>query len=412
MIPITEDCPNCGQSNISVFYEVSKVPTNSVLLLSTQEEALNFPTGSIRLGVCHYCGFIYNIDFDLSLTEYSAKYEATQGYSPTFNKFHKKLAQDLIDKFELHQKEIIEIGCDKGDFITMLCEMGNNKGTGFDPAYVPGRHPSEIADQLTFIADFYGEKFASHTADFICCKMTLEHIPDTGDFVQTVRNSVGDKASIIFFQIPNANYVLDDLAFWDVYYEHCSYFTAGSLSHLFEQSGFKSVSTWTDYDDQYLMIEALPRQQNGVIPTPEGVEETVQKAAHFETAVHNLRQVWQVRINDFRKNGRKFVLWGGGSKGVAFLTTLGLTLDDIQYVVDINPIKSGTFMAATGQEIVGPDFLKTYQPDVIIIMNPIYTEEITNDLHNMGLSPEILTRTSQKTGAVMGLLTEAIVIEK
>ena len=392
MISVAENCPTCGQSNISVFYEVPKVPTNSVLLLSTQEEALNFPTGSIRLGVCHHCGFIYNIDFDPKLTEYSAKYEATQGYSATFNTFHKKLAQDLIDKFNLHQKEIIEIGCDKGDFITMLCEMGNNRGTGFDPAYVPGRHPSDIADQLTFIPDFYGQKYKEYTADFICCKMTLEHIPDTGDFVQTVRSSVGWQEATIFFQIPNANYVLDELAFWDVYYEHCSYFTADSLTYLFERVGFDTLGTWTDYDDQYLMIEATPKNhQNDLILPPLGAAGTVKKAAHFETAVHQLRKEWQQKIDALRENGRKFVLWGGGSKGVAFLTTLGLTLDDIQYVVDINPLKAGTFMAATGQEIVTPDFLKTYQPDVVIIMNPIYIEEISNDLHKMELSPEILT---------------------
>ena len=391
MIAVDETCPNCGVNNVSQFYEVPKVPTNSVLLLSTQEEAMNFPTGSIRLGVCHHCGFIFNMDFDPKLTEYSAKYEATQGYSPTFNKFHRKLAQDLIDKFELHNKHIIEIGCDKGDFITMLCEMAPNRGTGFDPAYVPGRHPSEAEDRLEFVADFYGEKYADYKADFICCKMTLEHIPDTGNFVDIVRRSVGDNDSMIFFQIPNANYVLDDLAFWDVYYEHCSYFTDGSLSYLFERAGFDALGTWTDYDDQYLMIEAKPRHSENGAFEAKGVEETVQKAANFETAVQKLRAEWQAKIDGFRQKSQKFVLWGGGSKGVAFLTTLGLTLDDIQYVVDINPIKTGTFMASTGQEIVAPEFLKTYQPDVVIIMNPIYIEEISNDLSKMGLSPEILT---------------------
>ena len=387
-------CPNCGQTAVSVFYQVPKVPTNSVLLLDTQQEALDFPTGRIRLGVCSHCGFIYNIDFNPHLTEYSAKYEATQGYSPTFNKFHRQLAQDLIDKFDLQNKELIEIGCDKGDFITMLVEMGNNRGTGFDPAYVPGRHPSEAADRLTFVADYYGEKYADQTADFICCKMTLEHIPDTATFVQTVRRSVGDKNSMIFFQIPNADYVLDDLAFWDVYYEHCSYFTRGSLSYLFDRAGFDVLGTWTDYDDQYLMIEARPRHgQNGRsadTPHPEAAI-TVQKAAAFETAVQQQRAEWHQRVKTYRQNGQKYVLWGGGSKGVAFLTTLGLTLDDIRYVVDINPIKTGTFMAGTGQEIVAPDFLQSYQPDVVIIMNPIYKPEISADLAKMGLSPQILT---------------------
>ncbi|MCP5099630.1 MAG: class I SAM-dependent methyltransferase, partial [Chloroflexi bacterium] len=231
-------CPGCGTNKVSVFYEVNNAPTNSVLLLSTQEEAIDFPTGAIQLGVCTHCGFIYNLAFDASLTEYSAKYEATQGYSPTFQKFHKQLAQDLIDKYDLHNKDVIEIGCDKGDFLTMLCELGNNRGWGFDPAYVPGRHPSAIDNQLTFIADFYSEKYADYKADFICCKMTLEHIPDTAQFVNTVRRSIGDNDSIVFFQIPNADYVLGDLAFWDVYYEHCSYFSKGSLAHLFHNAGF------------------------------------------------------------------------------------------------------------------------------------------------------------------------------
>jgi len=141
-----------------VFYEVDDVPVNSVLLVANRDEALNFQTGTITLAVCPACGFISNITFDEALTQYTAQYEATQGYSPTFNKFHKELAQNLIDRYDLHGKDIIEIGCDKGDFITMLCEMGDNRGVGFDPAYVPGRHPSPAVDRLTFITDFYSEK--------------------------------------------------------------------------------------------------------------------------------------------------------------------------------------------------------------------------------------------------------------
>ncbi len=226
-------CPGCGVPGMKAFYTVGNVPTNSVLLLNEQKEALDFPRGNITLAISPTSGFISNIDFDPALTHYDARYEATQGYSPTFNAFHKRLAQDLIDRFDLHDKTVIEIGCDKGDFLTMLCEMGPNTGIGFDPAYVPGRHPSSAEDRLTFIADFYSPKYASYDADFFACKMTLEHISETAVFMQTVREAIGERLdTIVFFQIPNANYVLNDLAFWDVYYEHCSYFTKGSLAHL------------------------------------------------------------------------------------------------------------------------------------------------------------------------------------
>jgi hypothetical protein len=81
-------------------------------------------------------------------------------------------------------------------------------------------------------------------------------------------------------------------------------------------------------------------------------------------------------------------LWGGGSKAVAFLTTLGVT-DQIGCVVDINPHKHGTYMAGTGQEIVAPDQLKKYRPDTVIIMNPVYRAEISSWLAGFGLASDL-----------------------
>ncbi|CUS02037.2 C-methyltransferase [Candidatus Promineifilum breve] len=402
MRQVLHACPACGAAGMAVFYEVRAVPVNSVLLVTSRDEAMNFQTGDIALAACPACGFISNIAFDEALTQYTAQYEATQGYSPTFNKFHKALAQDLIDRFDLHGKDIIELGCDKGDFITMLVEMGDNRGVGFDPAYVPGRHPSPAADRLTFIADFYGEQYADYRADFICCKMTLEHIPDVGRFVATVRRSIGDNGdTVVFFQIPNARYVLCDVAFWDIYYEHCSYFTKGSLARLFRANGFEVKNLWTAYDDQYLMIEARPGQSAGEqgrkgageeeLDGEESVTETMEMVRYFVEHYEAKRNEWRAALAGWQAASKKVVLWGGGSKGVAFLTTLGQSLDDIAYAVDINPIKTGTFMAGTGQEIVAPAFLKEYQPDVVIIMNPVYREEISRDLQAMGLAPEIRT---------------------
>ena len=189
-------------------------------------------------------------------------------------------------------------------------------------------------------------------------------------------------------------YVLCDVAFWDIYYEHCSYFTKGSLARLFRANGFEVNKLWTVYDDQYLMIEARPVE--GIssatpLADEESQADTLKMVDYFVEHYETKRADWLAKLQEMKTEGEKVVLWGGGSKGVAFLTTLGQTLDDIAYAIDINPIKTGTFMAGTGQEIVAPAFLREYQPDVVIIMNPVYLEEITRDLQAMGLSPEIYT---------------------
>lgn len=385
-------CPNCGSHGMSSFYAVNNVPVHSVLLLETREEAINYTRGDISLGFCPNCGFVSNTAFDPTKHEYSSKYEETQGFSPTFNAFHRSLAEQMITRYDLHGKDIIEIGCGKGEFLTLLCEMGENRGVGFDPAYISERNQSPAKDRITFIKDFYSEKYAHYQGDFVCCKMTLEHIPDTANFVRVVRRSVGDRLdTVIFFQIPEVRRVLRDMGFWDIYYEHCSYFSRGSLARLFRHCGFDVMDLWTDYDDQYLMIEARPRTGEPLpaLPQENDLDEVAQDVAYFADNIQTILADWQRYLQELKQQGRKAVLWGSGSKGVAFLTTLDIW-NEIEYTVDINPYKHGMFMAGTGQKIVAPAFLPEYQPDVVIVMNPIYRQEIQRSLNEMGLQPELV----------------------
>lgn len=192
-------CPNCGSVGMSVFCELESVPVHSVLLLPTRAEALNYAEGDIALGFCQTSGFVSNVAFDPTRHEYSSRYEATQAFSPTFNAFAQRLAMRLIDQYDLHGKHIIEIGCGQGEFLTMLCGLGGNGGVGFDPAYVSGRNESQAQNRITFIKDFYSERYADYHGDFVCCKMTLEHIQHTADFISTVRRSLGDQSNTIVF---------------------------------------------------------------------------------------------------------------------------------------------------------------------------------------------------------------------
>ena len=389
---IDQSCPNCGSTGIQVFYETKGVPAHSVLLMSSKEAAITYPRGNIELGFCGVCGFMFNTVFDPGLHEYSSKYEETQGFSPTFNAFHRRLAKQLIDQYHLHDKDVIEIGCGKGEFLSLLCEIGNNRGVGIDPAFIDERNPSSARTQVTFIKDFYSEKYADYKGDFVCCKMTLEHIPNTEDFVSMVHRSLADKTdTVVFFQIPNTRRILKDNGFWDIYYEHCSYFADVSLTYLFQNCGFEVLKVWTDYDDQYLMIEARPGAGGiqTVLPNREQLQRLADEVDLFTSSVEKKTASLKEKLSLWKDHKKKVVIWGGGSKGVAFLTKLGIN-SEIEFAVDINPYKKGTFMAGSGQQIVSPTFLEDYNPDVVIVMNPVYVKEIDDSLRNMGLAPELL----------------------
>ena len=260
---------------------------------------------------------------------------------------------------------------------------------GYRDDHIKGRS----SDNVTFIKDFYSEQYTGHQADFICCKMTLEHIHPTSDFISMVRRSIGQKLdTMVFFQIPETLRILRDCSFEDIYYEHCSYFTPGSLARLFRRCGFEVVDIETEYDNQYLTIEAIPidtEKHTAALPIEESTDELTALVESFTQRSKKKIDDWSEHLKEFSDQGKKVMLWGSGSKGVSFLTTLN-NADNIEYVVDINPYRQGYYMSGTGQKIVSPEFLKEYQPDVVVIMNAIYTEEITKDLNSLDLYPKII----------------------
>ena len=384
-------CPNCHQGAMDVFHTAEGVPTNSCILLATKQEALDYPKGDIVLGFCDLCGFVGNTAFDPVLTEYSGRYEETQGFSPTFQSFHQDLADRLVAKFDLRDRDILEIGCGKGEFLLLLCAEGKNRGVGYDPGYRADRHAPAPDQNVRFIADFYTEKCTDTAADFVCCKMTLEHIPATGDFVRMIRLAQGDRPAEIFFMIPDATRILQDCAFEDVYYEHCSYFSPHSLERVFGAAGFFPTEIGNEYDGQYLTIAASTTDDDrqGPLIGPEQLDDLTRWVKGFPALFDAQLEFWRGRLDSWRTSGKTVVIWGSGSKGVSFLTTLGLD-DGIAGAVDINPHRQGYFMPGTGHRIFGPDDLIELNPDVVVVMNPIYREEIAADLAKRGLTPEIL----------------------
>jgi hypothetical protein len=380
-------CPSCGSRAGRSFYEVDDVPVHQVRLVRTRDAALHCVKGDIRMCFCAKCGFVWNAAFDAARMRYRDDYESTQAVSPTFNAFHERLARDLIARFELRGKRVVELGCGQGEFITMLAELGGNEGYGFDQVI----REAGARGRVRFIKDLYAEPYRDLAPDFVCCKMTLEHVHDVAAFLDGLRRTVGERPeAVVFFMIPEITRILRLRAFWDIYYEHSSYWSPGSLGRAFRSAGFDPLALWTDYDDQYVLLAARPGTgRSPALANEETPAALAAKVQGFTAAVAADHARWRGWLERLRRAGRRAVLWGGGSKAVAFLTTLDLR-DGIDYAVDINPRRHGTFIAGTGQKIVAPEFLAHDRPDVVIVMSPIYLPEIEAQLDRLGVRPACL----------------------
>lgn len=387
---VEKKCPVCGGKNNITFLRINNVPVHCCLILSEREEAIQTKKGDIRLSYCVNCGHIFNKAFNSSMMSYSERYENALYFSTTFQKYAEKLASYLVKQYQLIDKIVIDIGCGQGYFLSKLCNLGNNRGIGFDPSYRFYDQDLEYSSNVKFVQDYYSRQTGSYRADMIVCRQVLEHVYDPDNFLNVIKETVGQNAPGIFFEVPNAEFMLKRFSIWDVIYEHYSYFSKQSIATLFQSHGFQVEKVYELFNDQYLAIEAKLMKGNTLQSTVAVNEDLRKYALQFERFLKNKIRRWKKRIQEWSNNNIRFSLWGAGAKGITFLNFLDIQYHQMPYVIDVNPRKQGKFVNGTGQKIMSPEFLMEYQPNFVIIMNPAYEEEIKQELMQLGVNAELI----------------------
>jgi SAM-dependent methyltransferase len=359
-------------------------------MLDSAEEAGGFPTGMVRLALCQGCGFVTNTAFDPVWSAYAPNYEDQQSFSSTFNSFAGRLAIDLVERYGLRGGRVVEVGCSKGDFLRLLLEAGMEEAAGIDPSAVEGRVPPPSPGRMRLIPEYYGRAHLDLACDLLCCRHTLEHILPVHETLRLMRDHA-DRAGarVVCIEVPDAARLWRDCAFEDIYFEHCSYFTPGSLAAAVRRAGFAVFDLRREYDGQYLVIEAgLDSTADRQFAIEETPAETAADVARFRAKIGAAVAGWRETLRREAGAGRRVAIWGSGSKCVAFLRTLG-EQDAIAAIVDINPHRTGKFAPGLGMPIGAPELLRQVRPDLIVVMNDIYLPEIRRACGELGLDAEI-----------------------
>ncbi|MFB3904167.1 MAG: methyltransferase domain-containing protein [Acidobacteriota bacterium] len=380
-------CIICGTPALVEFFALDTVPVHCNIQWEAREAARSAPSGDLRLVFCTECGHIFNRSFDPVRVEYSQKYENSLHFSPFFESYAQGLARRLVRKHGLAGKQILEIGCGKGEFLSFICGLAGSRGVGFDPSHV-AENPGQADSRIRFVHEFYSADPQDFKPDLVICRHVLEHLPSPLDLLRNIRKAASgsDSRPVVFFEVPNVLFTLRDHGVWDLIYEHVSYFSPASLRRAFEQSGFEVEGVDEVYGGQFLQIEARP-QVAPFAPVKAVNDRLVGLVEGFAEAFDERVEWWGGRLEAVRREGKRAVLWGAGSKGVTFLNTFK-DLCPAVCAVDLNPRKHGRFLAGCGVQILAPEFLRELKPDLVLIANPLYQAEIRSAVADLGLEPE------------------------
>lgn len=265
---------------------------------------------------------------------------------------------DFVKKYSLKRKKIIEIGCGRGEYLSIMSQAGAEAyGLEYSKDSVSQCVKNGLRAQVGFIEN---EKYKIEGAPFDAFFILsfLEHLPEPNTMLRGISNNLAENA-VGIVEVPNFDMILRNNLFSEFTRDHLLYFTKETLSLALQLNGFEIIDcreVWHDY-----IISATVKKRPKI------------NSSAFEVRRVKIREEVHKFIDNFQKG--KVAIWGAGHQAFAVLSLLNLK-EKIRYVVDSASFKQGKYTPATHISILPPDNLRSDPVEAVIIMTGSYSDEI------------------------------------
>lgn len=381
---LRQDCPGCGGTKLGSAFVLPRQPVILNYRFPDVKSAKRVPRRDVSLVQCASCGLVFNATFDDSVIPYDERYENRQCFSPAFVSHLGKLAARLAKRLPEKGGGVLEVGCGKGDFLRLLCDTAGVTGDGYDTSYEG--EPTEASGRLRFFRQYVAAADVSKPYDLVLCRHVVEHVGEIGAFLKelaAIARAAGDP--LVVLETPRFEWIVENRCLWDVFYEHCNYFTMAALANLCRLAGFRVARHSPVFGEQYQLIELRLAKPSRTVPKMT-VSSGGKLAPFARTARRRLDGV-EKRIAAAAKGGR-WAIWGAGAKGVALVNQLQSVR--ASSVIDSNAAKQGCVIPGSAVRIIGPDDPAVRKLELILIANPNYAGEIAATLKSSGYRGRLL----------------------
>jgi len=386
---MSANCPVCGGTTASRLDEPLAMPILMNRIYATPAEGKAAALGPLEFVACPRCGFTWNLAFDPSLIVYDEEYENDQTYSPSFRNHMRDRARDVVASASADTPVVyLEVGCGQGRFIEEVIAAAGERlqsAEGFDPAWRGSEATGPAGSRIHRV--YFNKDTASrleNKPNVVATRHTIEHVPDPVGFLSAIRDALGQGSTArLWVETPCVEWILQNRAMQDFFYEHCSLFTASSLAFALEKAGFASPRVRHVFGGQYLWAEAVAT--GGVQPG--------EPVASIHEPLHKVRaefiERWRAEIAAASEEGT-VALWGAGAKGVSFAILADPEGQVIDHVIDVNPAKQGKYLPRSGLLVVPPAESVSRKTKTVFVMNPNYFDEIAATAREVGLNARLV----------------------
>jgi hypothetical protein len=313
---------------------------------------------------------------------FAEDYPYYSSYSDSWVKHAKDYAELMMSDYGIGKDSfVVEIASNDGYLLQHFVDAGV-PCLGIEPA--EGVASAAREKGVETISRFFGTQTATDVsqqyrkADLVLGNNVLAHVPDLNDFVAGLREMVADDG-MITMEFPHLMRLMLENQFDTIYHEHFSYFSFSTVSRVFAGHGLIifDVRELPTHGGSLRIFAAkadtggrsLSSRANELLEKERSMGfESLEFYSKFEDQVRETKRALLEFLIDAKREGKSVVGYGAPGKGNTLLNYCGIREDFLDYTVDRNPHKQGTYTPGTRIPILDPSAISQTKPDYILIL--------------------------------------------
>jgi len=309
---------------------------------------------------CESCGHVQHV---LPPVPYFKDVIRAIAFSSEMGKFRKTQLSHWIDKFNLSEKRLIEIGCGRGEYLELLSQSGARSLFGIENAHgsVQASKAQGFDVRTAYLTPGFSNPWPKPFEAFAIFSF-IEHWPDLKGSLSGLR-SVLVEGAIGLIEVPNFEFILANGLYSEFTTDHIHYFDQQTLRVALELNGFDVLSIKKVWHDYILSAEVRKR-------LPLKTESFNTKRQHIATELNSFAD---------RFEPGRVVIWGAGHQALAVMSMAELQ-KRVSHVVDSAAFKQKKYTPGTRLLIKSPESLSIDKPQAIIVMAAAYSDEVARTL--------------------------------
>lgn len=379
-------CRACGGQRLRRFLELGPQPLANAFPRDPSEFAAEqrYP---LDVHYCETCSLVQVLDV-IDPVVLFRDYIYVTGTSATIAEHNVRYAGAVVERVPLRAHDlVVEIASNDGSLLQCFASHGV-RTLGVEPATniaVMARAAGiETVDEF-FEPDLARVLRRQHgPARAVIGNNVLAHVDDTAGFLRGFYELLADDGLAVV-EVPYVGDLVDRLEYDTIYHEHLCYFSVTTLMRLCESVDLsvRAIEHVPVHGGSIRMYAGraatFGAHAADVVTEAAGERSGLTRFGTYErlaAAVEANRTALKSLLGRLRSGGRSVAGYGAPAKGNTLLNYCGITVDDLPYTVDRNPLKVGRYTPGTHIPVLPVETLLEHQPDYVLILAWNFADEI------------------------------------